>query len=124
MPAIDRILTSSLIDMGNPEYPTRGDLIDVFYRVNQFYVNELHLSDDGWFLRSFRLTIDGTKEKYPIANPDFAGAYLVTTDPSRYPDGRRRIVETSRIINFNEYTRVPAKVIQGRVGDGRGGTPA
>lgn len=115
MPAIDRILTSSLIDMGEPEYPTRRELIDVFYRVGQYYVNTLRLTDDGWFLKTFQFAINGSSDRYPIPAPDFSGSYLVTTDPTRYADGRRRIIETSRITNFNEYTRVPDKVIQGTV---------
>lgn len=124
MPAIDRTLTSSLIDLGEPEFPTRRELVDTFYRVQQFYCNELHLSSDGWFLKNFQLNIDGSRQMYPIPNPDFAGAYLVTTDPARYADGRRRIVEMSRITNFNEYTRVPDKVIQGSVATDSVGTLA
>lgn len=101
MPAVDRILTSARIDLGDPVYPSRRELLDHLLRRQQFYVNDLRMTDEGWLLREFAFDPDGSTDTYPITAPGFAGDYLVTTDPLRYSDHRRREVATTLPTSMN-----------------------
>ena len=101
MQTIAKILENATVRLDSPEYPTKRELLQYLYEQNQFYVNDLRLTDQGWLLRQYPFPVDGSTDTYPVPAAGFSGAYLVTTDPSAYVDGRRREVQTLRLTDFN-----------------------
>lgn len=103
MPSVDRLLTNVRIRLDSASWPTRRELVEFMHEQNQMLVNEMKLSDDGWLLRRFRLTLDGSRRIYdlPADAVGFAGAFLAHTDPDAYSDGRRREVDLTRLEDLN-----------------------
>jgi len=114
VPAIERILTDVLINLDNPVYPTRRELLLRLYQHNQMFVNQLKLTDEGWLLRQFDFDPDGSTSIYPTpaSAAGFAGPYLVHTRPEAYTDYRRREVPTLRKVDLN-LIEAPSSVIDG-----------
>ena len=114
MPVVERILTDALIEMRDPVYPTRRELLLHLFKHNQMFVNDLRMTDEGWLLRHFAFDPDGSTNIYPVPAGalGFAGSYLVHTDPAQYSDYRRREVLVVRKIDLN-LTGAPSRVIAG-----------
>jgi len=84
------------------DYPvlSRSVLVQALWDRNQFFCSQLkNWSNEGYMLRQFGLTVIAGTTQYGLAAlaPQFGGCFLVTTDPSFYPDQRQREVQYGRL---------------------------
>jgi hypothetical protein len=106
MPTIEALIGKVRTDLGSPrsDAPTDNQILSKLYEANQHYVNTMRLTQEGWYLKKFRLTVTPDTSTYTVVEPDFAGAFHVETDPEYYTrTGRRREVP---IVNFQDFDLV------------------
>lgn len=97
------------------DYPllSRSVLVQALWDRNQFFCSQLkNWSNEGYLLKQFLLTVIPSASTYALSAlaPDFGGCFLITTNPSYYPDQRQREVQYGRVqdadyanIGFNGF---------------------
>jgi hypothetical protein len=112
-------------DLGFPDRDAlrESQILQKLYEHNQRYVNQMKLTQESWLLRRFTLTVTTSSDTYPIltAEPtatDFAGAFLVETDPTYYTTTEKRREVT--IVNYQNADLVEPRSKVATTSDGDG----
>lgn len=99
MPSVEQVITMCRQRLGYPLHSalTTQQILQFIWDTNQFYVNEMKLTDEGWLVKTIPLAISASADEYPIAAGDFMPPFLITTDRTLYSDGREREVDVIRL---------------------------
>lgn len=81
-------------------------VLTALYDRIQHYKNELHLTDEGWDIDKFTLTVSANKEEYLISAADFGRPFFVETFEPGKPLFRRREIDIARVQDRDLYTQV------------------
>lgn len=103
MASVERLIAWTRQKLDFPEL-SRSTLVQAIWDRNQFFLSQMkNVSNEGYLLRQFSLIVSPGQSQYPVSAqaPDFAGLFLVTTDPAFYQDGRVREVQYGRIQDAN-----------------------